>query len=464
MVLLAVALFAAGSAISGAAINLQMLVAGRAVMGTGGGGILVMLEIIICDLCPQRDRPKYLGIAMGVFGIAMCLGPLIGGALAEHASWRWIFYINLPVSAVSFVALAGFLRVNYNKDSVRNMLWRVDWAGNALFAASVTSILLALSWGGTEYAWSSPRTLVPLILGMVGFVAFLGIESTNLIPQPTMPLRLFTNRTSLGAFGLTFIASILTYWTSYWLPVYFQAVKGATPTSSGVDVLPFAVVMIPFSILAGGGISALGRFGPFQIAGISFMTISMGLFSLLGATTSKGMWAGFQIIAAAGAGLLLQSTLPAVQAPLPEADVAIATATWGFLRSLGGIWGVAIPSAIFNSHVNSLLYRIDDPLLRDALRDGGAYARAASGLRNLVPDNSTELLAEVKQIYIDSLRLCWQVGIGFGLLGFIVAVLIKHVDLREELDTDFGLVNEKPNSQSHESNQDKGLRTTQEGA
>ncbi|GAB1313477.1 hypothetical protein MFIFM68171_03687 [Madurella fahalii] len=450
MTLLSVILFAIGSAVSGAATSMAMLVAGRAIMGTGGGGILVMIEIIICDLCPLRDRPKYLGMVMSVFGVAMCVGPLIGGGLAEHASWRWIFYLNLPVSAVSLVPLLLFLRVRYKRDSVSRMLMRVDWGGNALFAASVTAVLLALTWAGTEQPWSSWRTLVPLLLGVLGLAAFLGIESTDLIARPTMPLRLFAHRTSLGAFGLTFIASIVTYWMAYWLPVYFQAVKESTPTQSGIDTLPVSMIMIPFSILAGGGVTAIGRFRPFQFAGISLLTISMGLFSMLDIESPKGYWVGFQVVAAAGAGMLLTCTLPAVQAPLPETDTAIATATWGFLRSFGGVWGVAIPTSIFNSHVNSLLEagRVGDGAVADALRDGGAYALASMGFIQLLPE---DLKHQVKTVYVDSLRLVWQVAIGFGLLGFLVALIIKEVKMREDLQTDFGLIEAGDNSATNNS-------------
>ncbi|KAK4221598.1 putative efflux pump [Podospora fimiseda] len=411
-------------ALSGAAINMTMLIAGRAVMGVGGGGIMVMVEIITCDLCTLRDRPNYLAIVLSLFGIAMCVGPLIGGALAEHVNWRWIFYINLPIAGVALVPLVLFLRVKYQRDAIGKMLMRVDWGGNALFAASVTSILLALTWGGTQHPWSAWQTLLPLILRVMGLVEFLGVESTNLIEKPTMPIRLFSNRTFLGAFGLTYVASILTYWMAFWLPVYFQAVRERSPTESGIDSLPFSMIMIPFSILAGGGVTKTGRYFPFQLVGISLITIAMGLFSLPDIDSSKGKWVRFQVVAATTRGILLTCALPAVQAPLPETDTAIATSTWAFLRSFGGM--IAVPTAIFNSHVNSLLGlgRVDDGSVSDTMRNGGAYALASMQSLPL------ELKLEVKRVYVDSLRLIWQVGVGLGVVGFLITLFIEEVKLR----------------------------------
>ncbi|OTA81103.1 hypothetical protein M434DRAFT_380530 [Hypoxylon sp. CO27-5] len=436
LTLLIVFLFAAGSAISGPAPSLGTLIAGRAVQGMGGGGINVMIDMIVCDLVPLRERSKFIGIIFGTFSVVIALGPLIGGLFAERVSWRWVFYINIPIAAVSWLALALTLRVRYKEDNIRNILRRVDFGGNAILVASVVAVLLSLTWGGTQFPWSSWRTLVPLILGFLGLILFLGIQTK--VPEPTMPPRLFFHRTSLGSYGLTFIHSVLSYWITYFLPLYFQAVLEADPVTSGVDLLPTVIVSMPFAILAGVGLSKFGRYRPWHFIGVALFAISFGLFSLLDDNSSRAYWAGIQCIGAAGAGVLTTTTLPAAQSPLEEQDQAVATATWAFIRSFGGVWGVAIPAAIFNSRVNSISGRLQNETLQNMLTNGGAYGLASG--RFISSFNSNPFLkAQVKSIYIDSLRLCWQVGIGFSLLGFFAALVVKEIPMRTELETEFGI-------------------------
>ncbi|PWY85554.1 multidrug resistance protein Fnx1 [Aspergillus eucalypticola CBS 122712] len=439
LIILSVVLFAIGSAVSGSARSTNVLIVGRTTQGVGGGGINVLVDIIVSDLIPLRERPKYMGIIFSVFAVALSLGPVIGGIMTQRVTWRWIFYMNLPISGAALVLLVLFLRTEYEKDSIRDMLKRVDFAGNTLLVASVLAVLLALTWGGTEHPWSSWRTILPLVLGILGLAGFMVFQASGKgVEEPTMPIRLFANRTSLATFGLTFLHAILTYWMTYFLPVYFQAVLEASSTASGVDFLPSAVVAIPFAILAGAGLSILGRYRPFQFIGVILLTISFGLLTRLNAMTSTGYWVGVQILAAAGSGVLLTTTLPAIQAPFPEADVAVATATWAFLRSFGGFWGGAIPSAVFNSRVNALVDCVKSSVLREELRNGGAYALASKTFMQSL-DSTPGVKAQVLGVYVDSLRLVWQVGIAFGLLAFVVAFIIKEVPMREQLETKFGL-------------------------
>ncbi|KAI1416806.1 putative multidrug resistance protein fnx1 [Hypoxylon sp. FL1857] len=423
-----VILFAVGSAVSGPAPNFGTLIAGRAITGIGGGGINIMIDIVISDLLPLKERPKYIGLMFMVYAVAVALGPVIGGLFSERVTWRWIFYINLPVAAVAFVMLAVSMKVRYQKDTTINSLKRVDFTGNFLLVASVVSILIALTWGGVEYPWSSWRTIVPLILGFLGLAGFLAVQASNLVPEPTMPLRLFSNRTSHSGFGVTFIHSLLMYWQIYFLPLYFQAVLEAPPITSGVYLLPTVIVWL----------SKVGHFRIWHSVGMAFFAIGFGLFSRLDGESTTAYWAGIQCIGAIGIGLLISTTLPAIQAPLDEADVAVAAGTWGFVRSFGGIWGVAIPSTVFNSRVNQLLGRLDDANMREMLSDGGAYSLASSNfLASLNYDPA--LKAAVRSIYVDSLQRSWQVGIAFALLGLIIALVTREVPLRTELETQFGL-------------------------
>lgn len=406
LILLAVFLFAAGSAISGTAPSLGALITGRAIQGIGGGGINVLTNIIVADLVPLRERPKYMGIIFIFSTVAVVLGPVIGGLMAERVSWRWIFYMNLPVSVVAWVLLAVFLKVKHVKNSARNSVKRIDLGGNSLLVASVTSVLLALTWGGVKFAWSSWRTLLPLILGLLGLGAFVALESTSLISEPTMPPRLFSNRTSAGSFAITMVSSILMYSLTYFFPVYFQGVLSTSVVDSGVNMLPLACSAMPFAILAAVGVSKTGRYRPWFFLGGALYAICFGTLTLLDETSSTAFWAGMQCVGGAAAGILSTTTLPAIQAPFAEADQAISTATWAFVRSFGAIWGVAIPAAVFNSRVNDLVASIDDASIRNLLSNGGAYALASVGGSAASQDWSPELRAHVRNIYVESLKRC----------------------------------------------------------
>ncbi|KAL9090671.1 MAG: hypothetical protein Q9165_005159 [Trypethelium subeluteriae] len=439
LILGAVTMFAIGSAVSGSAPNTGALIAGRTIQGIGGAGINVMIEILVCDLCPLRERAKYLGIINIGFAIAIALGPLIGGLMTDRVTWRWIFYMNLPIAGVALVLLFIFLRVQYRKDtSGQSILRRIDFGGNALLISSVIAILIALTYGGTIHPWGSWRTIVPLILGALGLISFLALQTTSYIPEPTMPLRMFANRTSLGGFGLTFIHSILLFQITYYLPLYFQSLRNASPTASGVYMLPISIAAMPFAICSGISLSKLGKYRPIMLLGCIFLSISFGLFSMLDATSTTAFWIGIQFLGAGGIGVLLPTTLPAVQAPLDDADTAVITATWGFLRAFGGVWGISIPATVFNSHVNQLASRVPDPGVQQLLINGGAYARASKEFIHSL-DPVPAVKAAVISVYTDALRLTWQVGIGFSVLAFLSVFVLKEVPMREHLETDFGL-------------------------
>ncbi|KAF5014147.1 hypothetical protein F66182_14972, partial [Fusarium sp. NRRL 66182] len=285
-------------------------------------------------------------------------------------------------------------------------LKRVDVTGNALLVASITLILVALTWGGGEQPWSSWRTILPLALGLLGLPLFLLYETR--VPEPTTPLRLFANRTSLVGLWCAFIHNMLVYWILFVLPIYFQAVLRFSAFRSGISLLPTAAVCMPFTIISGGIMSKIGRYRPLLITGFALFPIAMGLFTRLDGHATAGDWAGFQIIGAVAIGIGIPVTLPTILTPLPESDVAVATATWAFMRGFGTIWGVAVPLAIFNTKVNSLAAArlADNSGARTELTNGGAYTLAAGGFLypKLGLDDDADLEATVKSIYVDSLK------------------------------------------------------------
>lgn len=450
LTLLAILVFAIGSAVAGPAPTLGALIAGRAIQGIGAAGLNTMVEVIVCDLVPLRERGKYMGFIFSIYGVGTSIGPVIGGAIAARATWRWVFYINLPLAAISLLLVGVSLStLPVNRNTTRwKLLKRIDFGGNILLVASITSILLALTWGGGEQPWSSWRTFLPLILGLLGLILFLFVESR--VAEPTTPLRLFANRTSFAGFWLSFTHHVLTYWIIFVLPIYFQAVKEVSALTSGVNLLPTAVLFMPFAILSGALLTKLGRYRPIHFAGFAAFCLAIGLFTRLDESSTTAYWAGVQILGGVGMGLITTVTLPTILAPLAEADVAVATATWAFMRGFGTIWGAAIPLAVFNTRVNDLASsRLADEGTRELLSNGGAYALAAGGVGYSLIDES--LRDTVKGIYVDSLQLCWQVGLAFAFLGLLIALVAKEIPMRTELETEFGLADEtKPRSPDKE--------------
>nr|KMM63826.1 hypothetical protein CPAG_00180 [Coccidioides posadasii RMSCC 3488] len=369
LMILSVVFFALGSGLAGGANGNTMLIVGRTVQGIGGGGIGTLVDIIISDLVPMRERGKYVALMAAIWAFGTVIGPVLGGALAQHVSWRWIFYINLPLSAASLFLLYFFLKVSHPRgENIFKRLSRVDFLGNGILVAAVVSILLSLTWAGTVYPWSSWRIITPLTVGF-----------RSLAPS----------------------------------------------TMSGLYVLPITAAITPLGILTGILIAATGKYRAFHFLGFALMSVGVGLFSTLDNQSSTGHWVGFQFLFGSGAGMIFSSTLPPIQASVREADMATATATWSFMRSFGSVWGIAIPTAIFNDKIESILGRINDPSLRVELSNGGAYGLASAGLSRTLGSNR-KLLSEVIGVYVNGLRFTWLLAIPFAVAGFLMCFPIHY--------------------------------------
>ncbi|KAI9751192.1 MAG: hypothetical protein M4579_006171 [Chaenotheca gracillima] len=436
-----VAVFTLASGICGGASSTPMLIIGRAVQGIGAGGINMLVDIIICDLLPLRERANYVGLLFAVISIGSAIGPFVGGVLAQHSTWRWIFYLNLPLGGLAMGLLFAFLRVSYRKDeTTQQKISRIDFIGNGLLIASTTSVLYSLTYGGTRYSWSDARILSSLILGLIGFVIFYLYERKPLFGDPVVPPRLFSNRTSSAAFFISFQNSVLTFWVIYFYPVYFQSVLNSSSTRAGVQLLPLSVVFPLFAALAGGAVTKTGRYKPFHIIGFALLTLGIGCSSLLDADSPMAAWVVLLIVLAASLGLLISTLLPAVQAGLPDSETAASGATWAFVRSLGTIWGVSIPAAIFNNRFDQLSGRITDEASRAVLVGGKAYEYASKDFINSFHDPTR---AQVISVYADSLKRVWQIGIVFAGVSFLAVFVEKEIKLRTDLETDYGIEEKK---------------------
>ena len=397
----------------------------------------MIVDMIICDLVPLRERSNFVGLLFAIISMGGAIGPFVGGVMVQHASWRWVFYINLPFGGAAMALLFIFLRVNWEKTATfKDKIVRIDWIGNAILIASTFAVLWALTYGGTRYSWSSGRVIAPLILGLIGLLLFMSYEMSSFPKEPVVPPHLFANRTSSAAFFISFQHALLTFYIIYFLPVYFQSVLGASPTRSGVDLLVLVLVFPVFAAVAGGAVAKSGRYKPVHLAGFAILTVGIGCLSLLDRNSKTGVWVVLQIIVAAGLGALISCLLPAVQAELDESETATSTATWAFIRSLGTIWGVSIPAAIFNNRFDQLLHLIDDPAVRARLSNGKAYESASAALIRSFEGATRD---QVIHVFTQSLKRVWYIGVVFGGVSFLAVFLEKEVQLRTELDTKFGM-------------------------
>ena len=428
-----IVLFIVGSGIAGAASNSAAFIAGRAVQGIGAGGIYVLIDIVCCDLVPLRDRGKYLGIINGWAGVAAALGPVLGGVLAQ-ANWRWIFWMNIPICVLPLAPVAVFLPDK--KSNVLAGLRTVDYLGTAIFIPSIVAVLFGLVTGGVVYPWSSWRVILSLVLGFLGWIAF-HIQQYFAV-NPSVPTRLFSNRTSTVGFALTFLGSVALQALGYFLPVYFQAVLTISVRQSGINFLPVAISCLFFAAVAGISLSAFGFYRPIHAIAFGLSVLGYGLFTLLDQNTSTVAWAFFEIIAAGGLGMTISAVLPAILAGLSPTDVASATAAFSFIKTFGFIWGVTVPSVIFNAAVNSRVDQVSLPSMRDELRDGRAYAFASQAQR-ISATLDSRLWIEVVQVYVESLKEIWWFGLGISVLALLLVFVQKELPLSKELQTEYGL-------------------------
>ncbi|KAI0384690.1 MFS general substrate transporter [Hypomontagnella monticulosa] len=437
-----VAIYIIGSGICGGASNPAMLIGGRAVQGIGSGGINMIIDVIISDLVPLRQRGNFIAVIIAVYGIGTTLGPFLGGVIVENTSWRWVFYINLPIGAVAFILLFLFLRVKWNKSSTAyEKLRRLDYIGNGILMASTVSILIALTWADVLYSWGSWHILVPLIVGVAGMMLFVAFEGLPFVSEPVMPLRLFNNRTAVIVYIISFLGSLQNYWQLFFIPLYFQSVRLASPAESGVDLLVFSLVGIPGAAISLVIISKWGRYKILHVVGSAVFTVGVGLFSIMDQNTSTAGWVWINIVAALGAGMISNTLLPAFQASLKEADQAAATASWTFIRSFGNIWGVAVSAAIFNSFTASYASMVDDPRARASLMSGNSYSSATKAF---VESFEEPIRQQIRTVFTLSLHKVFLIGVPFSGFVFLLTLFEKEIKLRTELKTEFGLEDQSP--------------------
>ncbi|KAB8222835.1 major facilitator superfamily domain-containing protein [Aspergillus novoparasiticus] len=424
--LTSILLFEAGSALCGAAPNSVAFILGRAIAGLGGGGILSGVIVIIVYAVPLHKRPKYQGIFGAVFAISSVTGPLVGGAFTTNITWRWCFYINLPLGGVVMVLVSILLQVPDRSDirmPLKDKLRQLNVLGLIVLLPGVICLCLALQWGGTRYTWSEGRVVALLVLAFVLLIAFALIQIWN--PEKAiLPPRIFIQRSIASGFWVSSCLGAHMNLFVYYLPIWFQAIKGISAVESGVHLLPMLIPVVVASIITGQLVSRIGYYTPFMIFGVCLTAIGAGLLTTLGINTSAGNWIGFQIIYGYGIGSCSQAPNMAAQTVLPRKDVAIGASLMFFGQQL---FGAVFASVGQNVLFNQLAHRLSGiPGISPEL----IQSTGATEFLNRVP---AEDYVVAKEAYNDSLRKCFEVGLIMACLSVLGALSMEWCSVKKNL-------------------------------
>jgi EmrB/QacA subfamily drug resistance transporter len=419
----AIVVFLIGSALSGLSQNMDQLIAFRAVQGLGAGGLIALAMAIIGDIVSPRERGRYQGIFGAVFAFASIAGPLVGGVIVEHFSWRWVFYINIPIGIVALAVTSSVLRLPFRRQE-----HRIDYLGSFLLVAGVSALLLVTVWGGSQYPWSSAVILGLVAGGVVLLVAF-GFWETR-APEPLLPPRLFRNDIFSVSSGMSFLMAMSMFGAIVYLPFYFQIVRGATPTMSGLMLLPLMAGILTMSITSGRLVSRTGKYRIFPLMGTIVVTFGMLTMTLLGATTPYAELALFMVVLGAGMGMVMQNVVLATQNSVEVEILGTATSSLMFFRSLGAVFGTAMFGAIFVNRINAWLPRLLPAQARSAFH----IHASASGL-NISPEAMHRLPPAVQsaitQAFVHAIHTVFVVAVPFAALSILFGLRLREIPLRD---------------------------------
>lgn len=411
----AIGIFLVGSVLCGIAQNMDQLVAARALQGIGAGGLMSLVLAIVGDIIPPRQRGRYTGYFLAVFGVSSVIGPLLGGFLTESLSWRWVFFVNLPLGIAALSAVASRLHL-----PVHRREHQIDYLGAGLLSASAISLLLATVWGGNNYAWSS-RPIIALLAGSI-LLALGFIMQERRAKEPIIPLRLFKNDIFSVSIILSLLSGIAMFAAILYIPIYQQTVRGYSPTKSGLLMLPLMLGLLTASITVGRLTSKLGKYRIFPIIGTLILSLGLWLFSHLTLTTSEvviGLW---MLVIGIGLGSFMQIMTLAIQNAVDRSEMGTATSSATFFRSLGSSFGGAIFGSILISrltHYLAISLPAGSQVSAKSIQRGG-------NLHKLSPAAAHS----VQTSFVHAFHDMFLYAIPFALLAFIVSLFLRETPLR----------------------------------
>ncbi|MER6617611.1 MDR family MFS transporter [Streptomyces xantholiticus] len=415
----AIVIFLIGSALCGIAQNMPQLIAFRAIQGLGGGGLMVLSMAIVGDLVPPRERGKYQGLFGAVFGTTSVLGPLLGGFFTEHLTWRWGFYINLPIGVVALLVIAAVLHI-----PVRQTRHTIDYLGTFLIASVATCLVLVASLGGTTWAWGSAQIIALAVLGAVLLVAFVAVERKA--AEPVLPLKLFRIRTFTLVAVISFVIGFAMFGATTYLPTFLQVVQGVSPTMSGVHMLPMVFGLLITSTASGQIVSRTGRWKVFPILGTAVTALGLLLLHQLEQSSSTWQMSVYFFVFGAGLGLVMQVLVLVVQNAVGYEDLGVATSGATFFRSIGASFGVAIFGTIF---INRLEHKLTDALAGQQVPPGAGPAELAADPR-AVAELPADLRPSVLQAYSTAITDVFLYAVPLVALAFLIAWFLTEDKLR----------------------------------
>ncbi|KAF8144970.1 putative efflux pump antibiotic resistance protein [Mycena galopus ATCC 62051] len=423
----AISIFEIGSLLCGAAPNSNALIIGRAIAGLGSAGIISGALIIVANTVPLARRPMYTGLVGGTYGIASVAGPLMGGAFTDKVTWRFCFYINLPIGAVT-LAVVVFLfkmpkhgRVKHEPATFSQRAAQFDPLGTAVFIPAIVSLLLALQWGGSKYAWKSARIIALFVVFGILISVFIGIQFWKQ-DAATIPPRILKQRSMWSSCFFAFCMGSAFFILTFYLPIWFQAIRGVTAVHSGIDNLPMILSLVVASLFGGIVITIIGYYAPFMIVSSIILAVGCGLISTLKVDSGHTKWIPFQFIAGIGVGLGQQQPMLAAQAVLDLKDVPIGTSMIMFSQTLGGALFISIGQNVFtNKLVSGLISKVP------GISPEVVLAAGATSLKDAVP---AQFFSEVLLVYNDALVAAFYVAIAMASASLLGALVVEWKNIK----------------------------------